>query len=122
MTKREFKVKELGTSYILDKWAVVDGEGIKKVSEVEIPANESRPAMATITFVRGDKEDNGEIVPRVDGILHETLLAIQIHDLKYKNSLVSSKETSKAIVKLQEALFWLEERSHDRESRSVKDN
>lgn len=74
----------------------------------------------TITFVRGDKTDNGTIIPRVDGILHEQLLAMMINDLQYKSKLVPSRETSIAITKLQEALMWLEERQRDRENRNIQ--
>ena len=53
------------------------------------------------------------------GILHEQLLAMIVEDLKYKSTLVPSRETAVAITKLQEALFWLEEREKDREARKV---
>lgn len=69
----------------------------------------------TITFVRGDKTDNGTVIPRVDGILHEQLLAMMISDLRYKNTLVPNRHTSIAITALEEALFRLEERVRERE-------
>lgn len=74
----------------------------------------------TITFVRGDKTDNGTIIPRVDGILHEQLLAMMIEDMKYKNSLVPDRNTNIAITHLEDALFRLEERARDREIRNVQ--
>lgn len=43
-----------------------------------------------------------------------------IADLQYKSSLVPSRETALAITKLQEALFWIEERQRDREARNVQ--
>lgn len=123
--KRNFKIIEEGTTYKLSKYRVVDGEGIKLVQRIE-NLNEDlsefptfdKLCNQTITFVRGDKTDNGEIIPRVDGILHEQLLAMMISDLQYKSKLVPSTETSIAITKLQEALMWLEER--DRENRNVQ--
>ncbi len=116
--KRNFEIVELGTTYKLPKYRVVDG--IKEVRKLEDSCDESDFAYyQTITFVRGDKTDNGEIIPRVDGILQEQLLAMMIADLQYKNSLIPSKETACAITKLQEALFWLEERQRDREARNV---
>lgn len=125
--KRYFKTIEEGTTYLLPKWRVVDGEGIKLVQRIE-NLNEDLSEFPTfdklcnqkITFVRGDKTDNGEIIPRVDGILHEQLLAMMINDLQYKSKLVPRTETSIAITKLQEALMWLEERQRDRENRNVQ--
>ena len=99
--KRNFKTIEEGTTYMLPKWRVVDGEGIKLISEIEGNVQIS-DWMQQITFVRGDKTDNGVIIPRVDGILHEQLLTMMISDLQYKSKLVPSRETSIVITKLQE--------------------
>jgi hypothetical protein len=116
--KRNFKTVELGTTYKLPKYRVVDGKGIVELnSDNVLPASLSEQ---TITFVRGDKTDNGVVIPRVDGILHEQLLAMMIADLQYKNGMIPSKETDCAITKLQEALMWLEERQRDREARNVQ--
>jgi len=119
--KRQFETIELGTTYRLPKWRVVDGVGIKMILPEYL--NENKPSTKlpsqTITFVREDKTDNGKVIPRVDGILHEQLLAMMITDLQYKSSLVPSRETALAITKLQEALFWLEERVRERETRGV---
>lgn len=117
--KRNFKTIEEGTTYMLPKWRVVDGEGIKLISEIEGNVQIS-DWMQQITFVSGDKIDNGVIIPRVDGILHEQLLTMMISDLQYKSKLVPSRETSIVITKLQEALMWLEERQKDRENRNVQ--
>lgn len=118
MSKRNFITIEQGTTYSLPKYRVVDGKGIVELnSENVLPASLSQQI---ITFVRGDKTDNGTVIPRVDGILHEQLLAMMISDLQYKNGLVPSKETACAITKLQEALMWLEERQRDREIRNVQ--
>ena len=126
MNKRQFETIELGTTYNIPKYRVVDGEGIKLVQSVEnLPSDLSelpifrKMCNQTITFVRGNRTDNGTVIPRVDGILHEQLLAMMIADLQYKSSLVPSKETALAITKLQEALFWLEERARERETRGV---
>ena len=59
-------------------------------------------------------------IPRVDGILHEQLLGMMIKDLQYKSELVPSRESAIVITKLQEALFWLEERQRNREKRNVE--
>lgn len=109
MDKREFEIYEDGTSYGLHEWEVVDGKGI-----------ETTGSQTPITFVRGDKEDNGEVIPRVDGVLHESLLSMMIHDLKIKNGMVPSRESSIAITKLEEALFWMEERQRNRVKAGVQ--
>jgi hypothetical protein len=118
----EFEVIELGTTYQLPKFRVVDGEGIKRIIDIEhslVPLAHLE-YYDTITFVRGDKSDNNTIIPRVDGILHKQLLGLMIEDLQYKSQLVPSRESAIVITKLQEALFWLEERSRNREKRNVE--
>lgn len=72
-----------------------------------------------ITFVRGDKTDNGEIITRVDGIVHEQLIGVLIDSLEYKNTLVHSVDTDLAIIKIKEALELLQKRQKDREARDV---
>ena len=108
MSKRLFTTVEQGTTYQLPIWTVVDGKGIQEVPNVT----------QVIRFVRGSKIKD-EDVEKVDGILHETLLSMMIEDLKFKNSLVPSRESATAITKLQEALHWMEERQRERESRAV---
>lgn len=114
-TKREeFEIVELGTTYKLPKYRVVDGEGIKFAMDLDKSTDKITQHVQTITFVRGDKEDNGKIIPRVDGITHEQLLGMMIADMQHKNSIVPSRESSIAITKLQEALMWLGERQYQR--------
>ena len=120
----QFKIVELGTTYQLHKFRVVDDKGIRTVIECDLQNKPNQDHVTSeiyqnITFVRGDKTDNGQIIPRVDGITHEQLLGMMIEDLKYKNNLVSSRESSVAITKLEEALMWLEKRQYDREKRNV---
>jgi hypothetical protein len=120
----ELQAEEVGTSYFLYKYRVVDGKGIEKVISLvpdEDPTRMSdRPdAYQKITFVRGDKNDNGTIIPRVDGILHEQLLGMMIVDLEYKNTLVPNEFTEVAIMNLKSALKQLEFRQQDRELRNV---
>lgn len=119
MKKSEnFEVNELGTSYSIPKYQVQDGKGIVCLVDRELDelrgTTPSTDQFVDILFVRGDKTDNGTVIPRVDGILHEQLLGMMIEDLKYKNNLVPSRESSLVITKLQEALFWLEERQNQR--------
>lgn len=112
--KRNFITVEPGTTYRLPKYQITDN-GLEEailVESMEDSINISKNFL-DISFVRGDK--NNRDVPRVDGIVHEQLLAMMISDLQYKNTLVPSKETACAITKLQEALMWLEERTKQRE-------
>lgn len=108
MNKREFTTEEQGTTYSLPIWKVIDGKGIEKTE-----------SNLTVQFVRGSKLKD-EVVEKKEGILHETLLSMMISDLKFKNSLVPSRESSVAITKLQEALHWMEERQRERETRNVE--
>lgn len=114
MSKREFKVLEEGHKYSLPVYEI-DG-GLKRIEDTGTPDDPFQNQI--ISFVRGstDSDDN---VPKKRGTLHEHLLSMMIHDLKYKNSLVPSREGSLVITKLQEALHWMEERQKDRENRNV---
>jgi hypothetical protein len=119
----QFKIVELGTTYELPKYRVIDGKGIEKIDDINtedyLNPDWKESCSQQITFVRGDKTDGGKIIPRVDGITQEQLLGMMITDLEYKNSLFPSKESEEAIKNLKLALFWLEERQRDREKRNV---
>lgn len=101
--KREFETVEQGTEYNLHMYEIVDAVGLQRTDNVQ-----------TIKFVRGSKLKDEEVEKR-EGIIHENLLAMMIEDLKYKNGLVGSREGSIVITKLEEALFWMEERQRSRE-------
>lgn len=107
MDKRKFETIEKGTQYELPVWEVIDGVGIKETGTKH-----------PIHFVRGSKLKE-EHVEKREGILHETLLSMMIEDLQYKNNLVPSRESSLAIGKLQEALFWMEERQRVRVNKNT---
>ncbi|MEM9928522.1 MAG: hypothetical protein AAF840_01760 [Bacteroidota bacterium] len=106
--KETFEIVENGTSYMVPQYHVVDGEGLVEIDNGGV----------NIDFVRGSKLAEEEVEKRA-GTLHEHLLAVQIHDLKFKNGLVPSRETSIAITKLEEALQWLRSRQIDRAKREV---
>lgn len=105
--KRAFKTVEQGTHYELPIYKVVDGKGIEETGETH-----------AIKFVRGSKVKEEEVEKR-EGTLHEHLLSVMIEDLKYKNGLVPSRETSLVITHLQEAQHWLEERESARTAAGV---
>lgn len=114
MNKREFTVIEEGHKYSLPIYEI-DGE-LKRVEDTGMPNDPFQTQI--ISLVRGSTDEDEGIVNR-KGTLHEHLLSMMIHDLKYKNSLVPSRESSLVITKLQEALHWMEERQRDRVSREV---
>lgn len=97
MDKREgTKVLKEGVSYSLAIYEV--DKGLKDTGKNQ-----------QITFVSKDHE----------GVCHEGILVAMIEDLKYKNSLVPSKETAMSITNLQQALLWMEEREYQRSKRGV---
>lgn len=114
--KEDFVVVEEGTQYQLPIYEVVDGVGIKRL-EKQDPID-PRTFHQTISFVRGSKVGTENVEKRV-GTLHEHLLATMIHDLKFKNGLVPSREGALVITKLEEALGWMRQRQVDRIKRDV---
>ncbi len=102
MDKTSFNTIEKGCLYALPQY---------KVNQVGIqPTGE----FVYIPFIRGSKDPN-EAVDRQEGILHETLLAMILADLEYKNKLVPSREGSLAITNVEQALLWLQRRQQKRE-------
>jgi len=115
--KEEFNIIEEGTKYGLPVYDVVEDQGIVKVEDT---GTENDPFQnQIISFVRGSKLGD-ENVEKKRGTLHEHLLSMMIHDLKFKSSIVPSRESSIVITKLQEALMWLRQRQVDRVKREVE--
>ena len=107
--KDSFWIKEEGHSYQVPTYEVVEGKGLQE-----------NYSILNIRFVRGSKLGSDNVEPK-SGTLHEHLIAMMIHDLKFKNNLVPSKETSMVITKLEEALMWQQRRSIDRAKREVQE-
>lgn len=105
--KNEFEIIVEGTEYSVPEYKVIDGVGLKATGN-NLP----------VKFVRGSKQKSDEVEPK-QGTLHEHLLSVMIHDLKFKNSLVPSREGSLAITKLEEAYLWMVQRQVDRKKREV---
>ena len=73
----------------------------------------------TITFCKGNKED--ENILRQEGVFTETLIMVAKTYLEAVNKgELTSRETSTAITKLDEALMWLQKRTDDRILRQVQ--
>lgn len=107
MNKRNFDIIEDGVEYALPAYRVEDGKGIVETGET-----------VNIKFVRGSKLKD-EDVEKKEGTLHEHLLSAIIHDLKFKNNLVPSRESALVITKLEEARMWMEERQNARVAANV---
>lgn len=107
--KEDFVTREEGTTYELPLYKVEEGKGLVRLEH----------SCAVLEFVRGSTVGNEKVAKRV-GTLHDHVLSVMIHDLKFKNSLVPSRETSLAITKLEEALMWLRQRQIDRLKRDVE--
>lgn len=101
MVPGEFVIEEEGTHYKVPAFEVVDGKGIECVG------------FNSIYFVRGSKLAEEEVEKRI-GTVHESLVEMMIHDLKFKSQLVPSRESSIAITKLEEALLWMKRRQENR--------
>lgn len=106
--KEDFEIIEEGTQYDLPMYKVVNGKGIERMD-----------GAVPVHFLRGSKLGD-QFIEKRNGTLHEHLLAMMIHDLKFKSNLVPSRETSLAITKLEEALMWLRQRQIDRLKREVE--
>ena len=71
-----------------------------------------------IDFCKGSKDNPA--IPRQEGVLTETLLEVCRQYLTGVNvGEMSSRETSMAITKIDEALMWIDKRRQDRELRNV---
>ena len=112
--KEDFEIVEEGTTYLLPMYDI-DENGLRRITH---PSLDDVHTHLMITFVRGSKDSEDDIQTN-QGTLHEHLLAMMIHDLKYKNDLVPSREGSPVITKLEEALGWLRQRQIDRTKRNV---
>lgn len=72
-----------------------------------------------IHFCKGNKEDASAF--RQEGVFVESLLEVCLTHLQSVNqSHLASRETSLAITKIEEALFWQGKRAEDRKRRGVQ--
>lgn len=93
--------KLLIPTYKVAEAQIVDGSGLE------------------ISFCKGDKQ-NPEVF-RQEGVFTESLLQASKEYLESVNvGELSTRETSMAITKIDEALMWLKKRADDRELRGVQ--
>lgn len=88
-------------TYSVTNDGIVDGEGTE------------------VRFCKGDKSDESK--ERQSGIFAESLLEVVATRLRGVNvGDLASQETSNAIMRIEEAIMWLEKRSNDRKTRGVE--
>jgi hypothetical protein len=88
-------------TYIVTEEGIVDGDGVE------------------LKFCKGDKS-NPEVF-RQEGVFTETILQAAKEYLESVNKgELSTRETSTAITKIDEALMWLNKRAEDRKLREVQ--
>lgn len=99
--------------YFVPNYTVVEGKGIELVGpEHNLSANKGG---TIIEMLRGSKVERENILPKIDGVLVEQLIAVAIDHLKSINvGELATRETSVAITKLEEAGLWLMKRELDR--------
>ncbi len=101
---REFE--KISSSYRLPRFVLKKDVGLVEESTSQ-----------WLHFVKGDKDGREQAQP---GIVSESLITVLIDHLTELNvGDLRNRETSVAITKLQEALFWIEERKRDRVKRGV---
>ncbi len=72
-----------------------------------------------IVFCKGNKQDESAL--RQEGVFTETLLQVAKEYLESVNvGEMSTRETSMAITKIDEALMWINKRAEDRKLREVQ--
>lgn len=131
-TDKEFEIKFLRKSKEEDLQLLVDSSAydnaIKNIEQYEDNINKETYNDLTVAQLKVLTEqykhslfikDKYEKSLIQDGIISESVISVLIEHLTNVSSEVPSKETACAITKLQEALFWLEERQRDRNKRGV---
>jgi len=104
--------------YAIPNYTVVEGKGIEIVGpEHNLPLEKG---CTYISMLRGSKIEGENVLPKIDGLLVEQLIAVCIDHLKAVNvGELASKETSVAITKLEEAGLWLMKRENDRKKANI---
>lgn len=72
-----------------------------------------------LQFIHKQKQGD-ELVTLKDGTTNEEVLAVLINRLNYLQGLASCRQNAIALTKLQEALFWLNDRTEERKRRGVE--
>lgn len=99
-TNRSMSVNDAGHDYELHNFE----EGVQNIKFIKKEKNEETGALDTVH----------------DGTTNEAVLEVLIHRMKVLNAKLPSRESSLAITKLEEAMFWLNHRTADRVARGVE--
>jgi hypothetical protein len=85
--------------------------------KVSVPPTGKRPGVHyNFDFQQGPIKENG-----VNGITNEALLAIVLDRMEhFQRGEFKCRENALVITKLQEAMHWLDHRTHEREERGVE--
>lgn len=107
-------------NYLIPYYTVIEGKGIELITPyAETPVGEEFKGLL-VKILRGSKVEDENVLPKIDGVLVEQLLAVCIDHLKSVNiGELATRETSVAITKLEEAGLWLMKRELDRKRNNV---
>lgn len=104
--------------YFVPNYTVVPGKGIELTGPEHGAFLEDGGIF--IDMLRGSKIEGENVLPKIDGVLVEQLLAVCIDHLKAVNvGELASRETSIALTKLEEAGLWLMKREMERKKANV---
>lgn len=118
MSEKAIFEKQYPYHYLVPYYSVVEDKGIV-IANDEYPQYEGS-ARLVITMLRGSKVEGENVLPKIDGVLVEQLLAVCIDHLKAVNvGELASRETSTAITHLETAGLWLMKRELDRKRNNV---
>ena len=98
----EFQTLVPGTQYSLPVYRIIAGKGMERTDK-----------QVEIEFVRGSNRET-DTTERSSGVLLETLLAMAIADVLYKQEIVPSEEAERIIFHLRTALDGMHARIHRR--------
>ena len=102
--------------YLVPIYTVTEGKGIELINDMPHYGDWN----LEINMLRGSKIDGENVLPKINGVLVEQLLAVCIDHLKAVNvGELASRETSTAITYLETAGLWLMKRELDRKRNNV---
>lgn len=94
----------------------ISGFTTKPPSRVEFPTKEQPDKTADVIFQNGPIKEAG-----VNGVMNEDLIAIVIDRMRgFQSGEYACPDNALALIKLEEALMWLEHRTSEREARGVE--
>lgn len=86
----------------------------------ELSNFEHKEKSQVIQFIEKETTPDNELATILDGTTNEELLEVLINRMNYLDNKFPCRENMMAIVKLEEALMWLNKRTADRIKRNVE--